>query len=1064
MLSRWATATVELYVLIFLLPPISALADLVQSLAVFSGPPPRSILKPTIPVVAEIPSYKPKQTRASNSVGNEVGGTKVALRTEEEQQAAAREREERERAEMEKEIKDRREARRKSLANRRVSFAAEATLHTFHEIEELQDSTASTDSTRRAAQSPALQHQQHPNSDPPSTPPDYDEEHEIESPANQRDLHQRKRRRSSAASTYSEEDTNASTVYDSDLEHADSVAEIQGEELTNSSDSEEDGTVMTVEAEEMTSASVASARSEYSPGSTGSLDANLRLAARMAATQGADDEEEEVIAGFAGWGRKNHSQENISHVKESQVPENRENADDQGSDMEMDMDTGMDMTNAVGGILYPQLPSPDKDDEVDEDMSMDVTTALGGILSKAKAFLRRKSANLASQQEPEEFGEQTMEMTTAVGGIHHDRFFDDDDDDQTEIAANEEMSMEFTAALGNLLPGGFSRSRAQIGEGQAMALEDDDGDEGAMMDMTMPVGRILPGEVEEDEDGDQTMGMDMTVAVGGIIKPAQTPEEEEGDQTMGMDMTMVVGGIIKPADTPEARSAARKVMEEEADEPVPTIAGAPQITPSPKRSAPTIADENDSPWSSAIQGTGLRRSLPRAVSPTARLSGQPSSSPVRRASAQPSSSPVRRTPAQPSSSPVRRTPAQPSSSPVRRTLAQPSSSPVRRAPSPNRTTTQGQQSPTKTPPFPIRSPSSSPMRIASSPVKTPRSPPKSKLFHQNPSTGISTPRIVLTPQGRRLSGVGADRLGLGSPRVAEIFDRRESIGEAATDFVPSLPANPRRTVAFTDPRVMEAEVDRERQDEQSKEDNRMILEREVNGSPDDRDTALNLREMIQGLSPKKNIFRGRKSLHVGSALGLLGKRPAELDDDDDESEDQDGVKRLKGHQGSPVKNIRLQSPPSKAETTTGRKIRASIKPTDSARATPTLASSPQRATTPRSQGRFRDVGDDQPSNAMDFEHTIPMDEAETQQEDDGERVHLQDFLNMTSIRFMELTTTKRRHTIAPGPARDSTAADGKDDVSLEGCVVAGACTVPMLELYQHVSGARSRLMDVANPA
>ena len=78
-------------------------------------------------------------------------GTKIALRTEEEQQAAAREREEKEKAQMEKEINDRREARRKSLANRRVSFAAEATLHTFHEIEYLQDSTTSTDSTRRAS-------------------------------------------------------------------------------------------------------------------------------------------------------------------------------------------------------------------------------------------------------------------------------------------------------------------------------------------------------------------------------------------------------------------------------------------------------------------------------------------------------------------------------------------------------------------------------------------------------------------------------------------------------------------------------------------------------------------------------------------------------------------------------------------------------------------------------------------------------------------------------------------------------------------------------------------------
>src|ERR1700709_208807 len=52
-----------------------------------------------------------------------VNETRIALRTEEEQQTAAREREERERKELEKEENARREARRKSLANRRVSFA-----------------------------------------------------------------------------------------------------------------------------------------------------------------------------------------------------------------------------------------------------------------------------------------------------------------------------------------------------------------------------------------------------------------------------------------------------------------------------------------------------------------------------------------------------------------------------------------------------------------------------------------------------------------------------------------------------------------------------------------------------------------------------------------------------------------------------------------------------------------------------------------------------------------------------------------------------------------------------
>lgn len=296
---------------------------------------------------------------------------------------------------------------------------------------------------------------------------------------------------------------------------------------------------------------------------------------------------------------------------------------------------------------------------------------------------------------------------------------------------------------------------------------------------------------------------------------------------------------------------------------------------------------------------------------------------------------------------------------------------------------------------------------------------------------------------------------MGSPRVAEIIDRRESIGDVAAEFIPSSATGIRRAVAFASPRVMEAEVDRERQDEEERENRRRILEREADGSQDEHEATLNLKEMIQGLSPKKNPFRGRKSLHVGSARGLLGKRPAELAelDVDEEPEERDGVKRLKGHLGSPVKNIKLQSPPTKAETTTGRKTRSSRRSPergDNDTTTPTITSSPGKATTPRQQRRFINFVDDQPTNTMDFDHTAIINDAEQFDDDDGDRIHLQDFLNMTSIRFMELTTTKRRHTIVPSAPRDSSVSDdGKDDISLEKCVVAGACTVPMLELYQH---------------
>jgi len=258
-----------------------------------------------------------------------------------------------------------------------------------------------------------------------------------------------------------------------------------------------------------------------------------------------------------------------------------------------------------------------------------------------------------------------------------------------------------------------------------------------------------------------------------------------------------------------------------------------------------------------------------------------------------------------------------------------------------------------------------------------------------------------------------------------MFDRRESLGQTAEAFVPRESTGAHRGVAFTDPQIMAQEFDRE-----------------IHG--DDENITATLRDNIASMTPKKNPFNGRKSLAVGSAAGLLGKRPLELDDDDEEDEDFepiDGVKRLKNHQGSPVKNIRLGAPPTKAETWSNS-------------VNSTMTFSPKKkiplATSPKSRKYLNFVESDLPTGTLSFEHTLRMhnEDDEENDEDDGSRIHLQDFLNMTSIRFMELTTIKHLPSRGARATRDSFVPN-KDDVSLQRRVVAGACTVPMLELYQH---------------
>ncbi|KAI0384196.1 Spc7-domain-containing protein [Hypomontagnella monticulosa] len=979
------------------------------SLAAPARPPPRSILKPTMPLLPEIPSYKSKQPARNSpptltvqgvdklpnpfqSDDPSSSGTKIAVRTEEEQQAAAREREERERAQLEKEINDRREARRKSLANRRVSFAAEATLHTFHEVEYMQDSTTSTDSTRRAsslaAQSPAPPPA--PSSDaaldPPSTPPEQVEDIIPNSPEDQRHMHQKQRRRSSGAPSLNfnqNDDTLASSVYSSDSEGMDDGVETHEEIGSDSgSDSDADGVSMDLDVDEVTGTSVASAasaRSAFTVDSSDTLDTVLRLATQRAETQ-KFDEEEEIIPSF-GWIRKPapkpaspaRDQENLPPASRVSPTEDDEQDDTSGMDMDMDM------TNAVGGILRSGNDSPEELDE-EEEMSMDVTRALGGILAQRNRTQNIQLASSTKTGADSPADDAPMDLTLAVGGIRSGPQLGSDPFDPEDNEENEDMSMELTTAVGGVLSGNRPNTATRkMTRRRTIAAGDDE----VTMDMTVGVGRILP--TNEDDD------------------------ENEEDATMGMDMTMAMGGIIKGPPSAKDRTEARHLMEQEVDE----DDNVPALNTSAKRRlsaaiAGTNTTETGSPSLSAFRGKGLRRTNDW------------------RRSATPSSSPVR-------------------------DVSTPKSTNGLKSGTPNK---QGPRTPLRDlPSRKSKSPASVTRRSPDLRASTPRSGAKNgqskSIFHQDPATGVSTPRVILTPQKRRLSGVGADRPGLGSPKVAAIFDRRGSIGEEADSFVPREPA---RIVTFADPRVMENEIDQERQQEADKENGRKILEREADGG-DEENTTASLKDMISSMTPKKNPLKGRKSLHVGSAKGLLGKRPAELDDEE-EAEERDGIKRLKNHQSSPVKKIRLHAPPSKAETT-GRVTRSSSKGLEDAHdnrttSTPVLSpkKTPAQAQSPQAKDRFKDIEPSHPTVTLNFDESHVLADSEAQADDDGERIHLQDFLNMTNIRFMELTTTKRRHTQAPTNMKDD-AALGKEDVSLERCVVAGACTVPMLELYQH---------------
>ncbi|OAA68929.1 chromosome segregation protein [Cordyceps fumosorosea ARSEF 2679] len=911
---------------------------------------PRSILKPRMSAIAEIPSLKSAK-RASigsddtirrksprNSKSGDFTGSRIALRTEEEQQAAARERDE----------QDRRDARRKSLANRRVSFAAEATLHTFHDID-MQDSTASTDySSRRSSNVTGGQ--------PQATP---------------------QQRRSSAANAtgYEDDDSVTSILYSDDSEPADGVEEVEDaeEEEMSNSDSD-DGTMMTIDTEEVTGTTIASDRSAPFDNESSTLEEALRLAAERAGTQRLDDyydkageeaaeeaeeDDEEIIPSF-GWIKKDTKRQSSSAGPTAAASRpSYSNTEDTEAGMEMDI------THNMGRIIRPHEVGGSEDEA---EMSMDVTKAFGGILpaQSPESSPIRDVPNDTPRRE-----EATMEFTTALGGIRSAAYDDTTDD----CAGDEEMSMEFTMAMGGVLGNNKRKSIDATRRRTLNELAEVD----ATMDMTIGVGRILSNKAHHDS----------------AVEPQGDDDETSVDMdlTGGMDMTAAIGGILN---SQGRRSLGRQIMVEEADKPnspKTAIFNAMSKQQPRRRSSRTALSESPNLSAGLLPLRGKQPSPEEQRTPR---TNRKSSSPTKQPTLQPARVPRKSQ----------------SHSPQAPTSARRRSSRLSPAKSPTRQT----QSPTK---------STAPSPAKSSSNATP-------VLHRKPESAKNSPANYATPETRRVSGVGADRSGLGSPRIAEVFDRRSSIGDSASKFIPG-----KSLVTFEDPKALSREVD----DERSRDEERERAIPRFGQRQDDKDATLNLREMIDSLSPGRKPLKGRKSLHVGSARGLLGKRPVELDDED--VEDNDGVKRLRGHQGSPVKNVRLQQP------TKSGGISGDIFGFRGKMTAPELhqsLSSPLKAThatSPREDALYRK------ENHTVHGTNIDSTEKNHTEENDEERIHLQDFLNLISVRFMELQTTKRRHTTAPGTLQDGTTANGEDDMSLERCVVASACTVPMLELYQH---------------
>jgi len=650
--------------------------------------------------------------------------------------------------------------------------------------------------------------------------------------------------------------------------------------------------------------------------------------------------------------------------------------------------------------LAPNPESPVRSPVDNGDMSMEMTRAVGGIFRSAA-----KNGPVVQPKLGSPSRRQSVRVRRRSSGGN---------------SSVSDGTMEFTTAIGGIQPRYQHSHDEPLDENEELSMEFTSVVGGINIEKSIKASVLSSGvnlAKTEDVFGEHEAGsnlvdddcdMEMTTAVGGIMQIVDYTQFDKQDGAAEMDMTTAVGGILAPA-----QHQSDGIFEDDG------IISARSLL----RSA-TCKKSRTSVSASACGSPNVGLARPK---------GRPRKSNVDQAESTPT-----------------RIPCTP---------------PKQITPQPLRPTT-----PAKTPPQQnVTMRTASPKKLfqtESHQANTGMKGTTPNLFKRSAKTGREVPSVVLAPKARtnrRFSGLGIDKEGLGSPRVAALLDRRTSIADRANTFSPQILAA--RGVRFDDPRALNVEITKQRDYEERRESGQFIMENEVDAGSVEKDVTVNLKEMIESMTPKKNKWKGRKSLAVGSAAGLLGKRPLELDEDEDEDVTPD---RIKGREGSPVKKVKLQGPPSKFHTT-GRSITGARRSLHEITAndrpfTPTTSSSLKghTASTPKRQGMFKDTG-----TFLSAQKPLPTlgqvakaDAENVETEDADEKVRLQDFLNMTSIRFMELNTTKRRHTMARIPERDHAPGDenyiDEDDAGkqFEDSVVTGACTVPMLELYQHVSAYR----------
>ncbi|KXT06028.1 hypothetical protein AC578_1331 [Pseudocercospora eumusae] len=412
-----------------------------------------------------------------------------------------------------------RAARRKTMVNRRVSFAPEATLHTWDiVIDSAQDQTTSTDSNDSTRRASGFNR----DSSSPAASSEVDAAQEAEDrqllspPESQNDGKQQKQSRRSSGIPPMNFNNPQDAFTTSDFSGSDDSGsdEEAGEDEEDAHGESDDGesTAMSLDVGDATMRSEPASEDSTSS----SLTARLQAAAEMAGTRGIEYDEFGVDVSME------IAENEVTNAIQPWMQQNQ---------LERIGSAGLDQENVnpFSPAFKAEVVAQEDDENEEEDMSMDVTRAVGGIM-RAPRMAQPQSSPAASD------GDGTMEFTQAVGKITGQKRRISTTDSGSPAVAPKAQSKRRRSSV----------ARSSLGD--------------ETMDLTMAYGGIQnhgspakpdrrrslrsrrsSGMVSDTSDAT----MDMTMAVGGIRSVRHHGQDESFNENeeLSMELTHVLGGI-----------------------------------------------------------------------------------------------------------------------------------------------------------------------------------------------------------------------------------------------------------------------------------------------------------------------------------------------------------------------------------------------------------------------------------------------------------------------------------------------------------------------------------------